>query len=187
MSKNTNSISNKDILEMIKPHDAVQILRQLSKQSNELREKIRQLAMEILNDVDPESITDDVYTELDGLDVEELWNRSGKTRHGYVDPADEAYEMFEEVIKPFIDEMKRYQKMGLNKEAKNYCVGIIKGITKFDEKSDSQFSEWAVDIPSEYLSTVVDEWKNDNPNVDEVKEIEELIKGIDGLYIYRNC
>jgi len=66
MSKNTNSISNKDILEIIKPDDALQILRQLAKQSNEMREKIQQLAMEILCDVDPESITDDVYFELDG-------------------------------------------------------------------------------------------------------------------------
>jgi len=65
--------------------------------------------------------------------------------------------------------------MGLNEEAKNYCIGIIKGILKFDEESDSEFSEWAVDIPSEYLSTVVDEWKKDNPNADELKEIEGLI------------
>jgi hypothetical protein len=176
MSKNTNSISNKDILEIIRPDDALQILRQLVKQSNEMREKIQQLAMEILSDVDSESITDDVYFELDGLDVEELWERSGKTRHGYVDPVDEAFEMFEEVIKPFIDEMKRYQKMGLNKEAKNYCIGIIKGILKFDEESDSEFSEWAVDIPSEYLSIVVDEWKKDNPSADELKEIVGLIE-----------
>ena len=176
MNKNTNSISNKDILEIIKPDDALQILRQLAKQSNEMRKIIQQLAMEILSNVDPESITDDVYFELDGLDVEELWKRSGKTRYGYVDPVDEAFEMFGEVIKPFIDEMKRYQKMGLNEEAKNYCIGIIKGISKFDEESDSEFSEWAVDIPSEYLSTVVDEWKKDNPNADEVKEIEGLIE-----------
>ena len=176
MSKNTNSICNKDILDIIKPDDALQILRQLAKQSNEIREKIQKLAMEILSDVDSESIADEVYFELNGLDVEDLWDRSGKTRHGYVDPVDEAFEMFEEVIKPFIDEMKRYQKMGLQEEAKNYCIGIIKGITKFDEESDSKFSEWAVDIPSEYLSTVVDEWKKGDPNANDVEEIERLIE-----------
>jgi hypothetical protein len=176
MSKNTNSFSNKDFLEIIKPDDALRILRQLAKQSNEVREKIQQLAMEILSDVDPESISDDVYSELDGLDVEELWDRSGKTRHGYVDPGDEAYEMLEEVLNPFIDEMKRYQKMGLNEEAKKYCIGIIMGISKFSQESNSEFSEWAVDAPSEYMSTVADEWKKGNPFADEVNEIEGLFE-----------
>jgi hypothetical protein len=176
MSKNTNSFSNKDILEIIKPDDALRILRQLAQQNNEVKEKIQQLAMEILSDVDPEEVSDDVYSELDGLDVEELWDRSGKTRHGYVDPVDEAYEMFEKVLNPFIDEMKRYQKMGLNEEAKKYCIGIIMGISKFSEESNSEFLEWAVDAPSEYLSTVVDEWKKGNPGAEEVKEIEGLFE-----------
>lgn len=176
MSNSTNSFNNQDILEIIKPDDALRILRLLAEQSNEVREKIQLLAMEILSDVDPESISDDVYAELDGLDVEELWDRSGKTRHGYVDPGEEACEMFEEVLNPFIDEMKKYQKMGLNEEAKNYCIGIIMGISKYSEESNSQFLDWAADVPAEYMNTVIDEWKKGNPFADEVKEIEELFE-----------
>ena len=176
MSNSKNSFNNKDILEIIKPDDALRILRLLENESNEMREKIQQLAMEILSDVDPESISDDVYADLDRLDVEELWDRSGKTRHGYVDPGEEACEMFEEVLNPFIDEMKNYQKIGLNEDAKNYCIGIIMGISKYSEESNSQFLDWAADVPSEYMNTVIDEWKKGNPFADEAKEIEELFE-----------
>ena len=176
MSENTNSLSNVDILDLIKPDEALRILRRLAHQSDEVREKIKQIAIEIISVVDPESISDDVYYELYRIDVEELWDRSGKTRHGYVDPVDEACEMFEEVLNPFIDEMKRYQRMELNELAKKYCIGIIMGISKYSEESISAFSEWAVDVPSEYLNTVVDEWKKSNPGADEVKEIEGLLE-----------
>jgi hypothetical protein len=50
------------------------------------------------------------------------------------------------------------------------------GISKFSQESNSEFSEWAVDVPENYLSTVVDEWKKGNPGADEVKEIEGLFE-----------
>ena len=131
--------------------------------------------MKILSEVDNEEIACDVFFDLDSIEVEELWDRSGKSRHGYVDPVDEAYVMFEETIEPYLAEMKKYQKMGLQKQAKNLCIGIIEGIRQYDSESKSEFLDWAVDIPSEYLSEVVDKWKKGNPDVLDIKEIEELL------------
>ena len=47
---------------------------------------------EILS-ADKETIASAVYLELNRLDVEELWDRSGSTRHGYVEPNEMASEM----------------------------------------------------------------------------------------------
>lgn len=37
-------------------------------------------------DVDLEDIASEVYFELDCLRVEDVWDQSGSTRDGYVDP-----------------------------------------------------------------------------------------------------
>ena len=80
--------------------------------------------------------------------------RSGRTRYGYVDPGDAAWEMFEEALNPFIDEMKKNQKRALPAVAKTYCIGIIKGLWRFDEESVSDFIDWVTDAPREYVHTV---------------------------------
>jgi len=49
------------------------------------------------------------YDELNSLDVDGLYSRSGRTRHGYVALHDEAWERFEEAISPFINEMKQIE------------------------------------------------------------------------------
>jgi len=69
---------------------------------------------------------------LDSIEVEEVWDRSGRTRNGYVEPTEMAFPMFEDALDPFIEEMKKYQKLSMFAEAKNYCIGILKGISRFE-------------------------------------------------------
>jgi hypothetical protein len=67
--------------------------------------------------------------------------------------------MFEETLQPFRDEMGKYQRLSMLREADLVCQGILKGIYDFDEESSSEFKEWAVDAPGEYFGTVLDDWK----------------------------
>ena len=41
---------------------------------------------------------------LDSIEVEEVWDRSGRTRNGYVEPTEMAFQMSEEALDPFIEE-----------------------------------------------------------------------------------
>ncbi|MGE5633203.1 MAG: hypothetical protein ACM3TR_19220 [Caulobacteraceae bacterium] len=132
--------------------------------------------MKVLNDADSDDIAFAVYNELDRLEVETLWDRSGTTRNGHVEPSEEAWVMFEEALKPFADKIKKYQKIGMFLEAKNYCIGIIKGIQEYECKSQSEFKNWAVDAPAEYKSKILNEWKEGHPDLHDVAEVEEIIR-----------
>lgn len=172
----TKRINKKNIIQSLSPDDALNILNILIKEDRSLEEKVYQIAMQIFNDVDTEDITSDVYNELDMIDVEELWQRSGKTRYGYVDPSEESWVMFEEVLAPFIDEMKKHQKLATPSLAKKYCIGIIQGIQEFEKESNSDFKDWAVDAPSEYAQDVFNEWKKDETNEEDIIEVQKILK-----------
>ena len=127
--------------------------------------------------VDPESIADDVFRSLDSLDYDDLNGRAGRTRHGYVEPDQAAWDLFEEALTPFIDEMAKNHKRALPAVAKAYCIGIIKGLQMYDNGSSSDLSDWLQDAPGEYIDTVIDEWKKGNPSGEDVAEVLSIVKG----------
>ena len=147
----------------------------LLKENPDLEDKIFKIADQILENVDSENIMEDVYYELNKLDVEELWDRSGKTRYGYVEPYEESWNMIDEVLEPFIDEMHKYQERAMFIEAKEHCIGIIRGIHKF-RNSSSEFLNWAVDAPEEKIISVFDEWKEGKPSEEDIAEISQIMK-----------
>ena len=114
----TKKKRKQNIFNIITPDDAFAILRTLAKEDKGIAKRIEQLAMEYLSDVDVEHVTDDVYSALDFIDVHDLWDRSGSTRDGYVDPSEMSWEMFEEALEPFLEELKKYRKLSMPAEAK---------------------------------------------------------------------
>jgi hypothetical protein len=47
-----------------------------------------------------------LYDELDALEVGDVWDRAGPTRHGYVEPSEAADQMIEGVLAPFLEELE---------------------------------------------------------------------------------
>ena len=74
------------ILASITGSDALSILKQLAERDNRFAEAICETARELLGDVDSEDVAMAVQMELESLDVEEVWDRSGATRDGYIEP-----------------------------------------------------------------------------------------------------
>ena len=147
-----------DIFDQISPNEALKILRQLSKTDKELKNKIIELAKELLIDVDVDEICEAVYYALDGIDVHELWDRAGPKRDGYSSPEDMSVEMFEETLEPFVQEMQRLMDLKISQEAKEYCMGILKGIYQYEKDSGSEFKDWATDLPGESFGDILSEW-----------------------------
>jgi hypothetical protein len=143
-----------------------------------LVKKAYAIAVEIVGEANVDEIADDVYDALDSLDIDDVYNSSGRTRDGYVDPTDRAWEMFEEALYPFVNEMKKNQQRGLPTEAKIHCIGMIKGLQRYEKESTSDVSEWVPDAPNESIITVVDEWKKGNPSSDDIAEIMKIVEGI---------
>ena len=162
---------------MISADDALAILRLLAKEDAKIANRIEQIAIEYLSDVDIEDIASEVYFDLDSIAVEEVWDRSGRTRDGYVEPTEMAFQMFEDALEPFVAEMKKYQELSMFVEAKKYCIGILSGIYKFENESTSEYKEWAVDAPAECFGWVVDEWKKGQKGItdEELEEVKEVM------------
>ena len=148
-----------EILESITGSDALSILNALAQRDEKIKTTIEKIAVDILSAVNVDEIAANVQRALEWLQVEDVWARAGANREGYVEPGDVAWEMFEEALRPFRDDVVKYKKLSMPKEAALYCLGILKGICAFDKDSKTQYKEWAADAPGEYFAFILEDWK----------------------------
>jgi hypothetical protein len=167
---------NDNILDKISAEKALNILRRLAYKDPVIAQQIEKEARQLLKEVDIEEIYEDVFSVLDGIDVEELWDRSGPSRHGYSSPEDMAVEMIEEELEPYNKEVTKYLELGMVKEAKFYCMGVLKGIYQFVQESKSAFKDWATDIPEECFGDLLEEWKNRTKNKNDINDMDKFIE-----------
>lgn len=146
-------------LKSITGADALAILEILAGRNENLAQEIDAVAKELLSQVEMEEVAANVQMELEFLHIEDVWDRSGAKRDGYVDPGDAAWEMFEEALGPFQSEMDKYKQLSMLKEAELTCQGILKGIYSFDKESSTEYKQWAVDAPGEYFRVILNDWK----------------------------
>ena len=157
--------------------EASQTLRVLLDENPDLMKKTYDCAVKVTSTVDAEDIANDVLSSLDDLDYDDLNGRAGRTRHGYIEPDQAAWDLFEEALNPFIDEIVKNQKRALPAVAKAYCIGIIKGLQMYEKGSCSELSDWLQDAPGEYIDTVVDEWKKGSPSSEDIADVMRFVKG----------
>ena len=148
------------LLEQISGEEALKILRLLSAQDQDIENRIEELAENILKDVDLEEVSEEVFSDLDNIDVHDLWDQSGAKSDGeYISTEEMAYEMIENELKPHINNFIRLHKLGLDRESISYCMGLLKGIYLYSNESSSEFKDWATDIPEEFFRQIMEEWK----------------------------
>ena len=176
MAKTKKSSRKQNIFNIITPDDAFVILQTLAKEDKEIAKRIQQLAMEYLSDIDIEGIADEVYSALEFIDVHDLWDNAGPTTDGYVDVNDLAWEMFEDALQPFLDELKKYQKLSMSTEAKYQCMGILQGLYRFEKESNSEFKDWVEDTPGECFRSVLDEWRDSCESSEDLEEMKTFIQ-----------
>ena len=157
--------------------EAAHTLKLLLDENPDLMKRIYDCAVKVTATVDADDIADDVFNSLDILDYDDLNGRAGRTRHGYVAPDQAAWDLFEEALAPFVNEMAKNHKRALPAVAKIYCIGIIKGLQRYEESSVSDLSDWLQDAPGEYIDAVVDDWKKGNPSDEDVAEVLNVVKG----------
>ena len=150
---------NKKTLDAINPSEALQILKMLGQEDTNIKKRIEEIFLNQVQEIEVSEISDEVFFDLDFLDVEELWDRSGPNRDGYTDPTDAASEMIEEVIEPHLEKMKRLHSLGMFHEEMRYCMGVISGLHTFESESTTKFKEWAEDVSGEVASQILMEWK----------------------------
>jgi hypothetical protein len=167
-----------NIFETISPNEALEIIRRLAKTDKVLKEKIVELAENLIRAVDVDEVCECVFDALDCIDVHELWDRAGPNRDGYTSPEEMSFEMFEEAIAPYIKEMHRLFDLKMHREAKLYCMGILKGIYQYEADSGSKFKDWATDIPGETFGSILRSWGKNS----KIKDKNEMKN-----YIHEEC
>ena len=166
----------REIIDHLSPTDALSVLRTLADSDEALARRIAEMATARLSGVDLEEVAAVLYDELDTLEVEEVWDRAGRTRHGYVEPGEAADQMIEEVLAPFLEELTKYQRLGMNTEANRMCMGLLLGLYRFKHESTSEFKDWVPDAPGIFAETVVDAWKAGSPSRADVKAVKAFVE-----------
>lgn len=165
----------KNILDKISPNEALEILKILANSDKQIKRKIFDIAEKMVKNIEFDGICDNVFWALDGIDVHDLWNRSGSTVDGYISPGEMAIEMMEEELQPFQQEIFRLIELGMPQEAKLYCMGVLKGLYMYEHDSKSEFKDWATDIPGECFSYLLDEWKKRTKKESDINEMNDFL------------
>lgn len=87
-----------------------------------------------------------------------------------------AVEMMEEELEPYNKEVVKYLELGMAKEAKLYCMGVLKGIYQYEQESKSEFKDWAADVAGECFGYLLEEWKKRINNKDDLIEMDKFLE-----------
>ncbi|MDE3090809.1 MAG: hypothetical protein KGJ80_15645 [Chloroflexota bacterium] len=170
-----------DILNQLSADDALAVLRILA-HDEAIAARMHQVAETYLEGNAPhapedvEEIAEDVRAELEGLEVEEVWDRAGQTRHGYVEEGEVADEMIRRVLNPCLEDLTRYQRLGMAHEAMYLCMGLMQGLYEFQHQSESEFKDWATDLPIAYAEIALEKWRAGKPTPSAIKEMQTFIQ-----------
>jgi len=165
-----------DVIKKLTTEQALEVVKRLSEKGGEIREAVLAEARNLLTAVSVENTADEVFCVLDSIDVQDCWDRSGRSRHGYTEPSEAAVELVEEELQPFYDQAKRYRELGMPQQEATYCMGVILGIYRYEHESKSEFREWCVDVPIECAGYLLDTWRERHQDKASAKAMDEFIR-----------
>ena len=145
----------KGTLDRLSGDEAATVLRLLLKRHPELAKEISALAGSVIGEVSIEEIADTVEDEVRSLDLEDLNSRAGRHAYGYVEPTQAAWDLVEETVMPFLEDIKRRAEAGQQAAALNTCVGVVLGLYRLRHSQGDDFLGWAADAPDEMAGEAV--------------------------------
>lgn len=137
------------LIDDLTPDEHTSLLRTLLQRHPELEQEAAAIAAAILSSLDADRVADAVESEIRGRDAGELNGRAGRTRHGYVEPGDAAWELLEETIDPYAADLRRRLDCGQYGAALSMVVGIILGLYRCRRHDGTELLAWAEDFPAE--------------------------------------
>jgi hypothetical protein len=165
-----------DIISKLTGAQALKIVKRLGRKGGKLREAVLTEAMNVLTDIDLDETAEEVVAVLESVDVQDCWDRSGGSRDGYTSPDEAAAEIIEEELQPFFDQIERYHEIGLREQEAAYCMGVILGMYRYERESESEFRQWAADIPAEFGDFLLSKWRKRNPDKARINAMHEFIR-----------
>lgn len=96
-----------------------------------------------------------VEDALRALDQVDLAARAGPTRYGYTEPTQAAWELLEEALEPWLDDIIRRAGLGLADAAISIAIGSIGALRRVEGcDHDQLLLSWVPDFPAEATGNV---------------------------------
>lgn len=153
------SAKKASVLDRLRPEEAQTVLRRLLATHRELRSEVQQIAKSLLREVECESVADEVEEMVRDVGLDELGSRAGRHSWGYTEPGEAAWELLEECVSPFLEDLKRRLELGLDAEALEICKGIVLGLYRVRNERGDDVLQWAPDFPAETAAQAVATWR----------------------------
>ena len=142
-------------LDQLKGEEEATVLRLLLEKRPDLRKDVEAAAKSVIGDVSVEDVADAVEDAVGSLDLDDLNSRAGSHAYGYVEPSEAAWELVEEAVTPFLDDIKRWAETGQPNAAVAACAGVVLGLYRLRNNERDPFLGWAVDSPDEMAGEAV--------------------------------
>lgn len=159
--------SDKDkrsVLGNLKADEALDVLHRLLGTHPDLKKEAESIARSLMGEVNFEEIADEVQEAVSALDFDDLNARAGHHEQGYVEPDEAAWEILEEEIEPFIEDIQRRIELGLEAEALEVCKGVVLGLYRVAHSGGGPVAQWAPDFPAEAACNAIDAWLASGPS-----------------------
>jgi hypothetical protein len=150
------------VVEILSSEQALQVLRGLVAKGGDVADAVIAEAVALLSEVDREAVAHEVFILLDSIDVQDCWDRAGKHRHGYVHEDEVAYELIQEVLRPFDDKIAQYRQTAMELQEMQYTQGVVTGLYRYYNDSGSEFKDWCVDMPESFAQEIHESWRKRN-------------------------
>jgi hypothetical protein len=147
-----------NVLDKLDSAEAASVLGKLLDRHNELRSEAEAIASDMLTEISPDSVADEIEEALLQFDYDDLNGHAGSHSWGYVEPSEAAGELLEEALEPFVNDMKRRLEMGLEDQASQICQGILLGLYRVRGGRENDILNWAPDFPGEAAANALKVW-----------------------------
>ena len=154
-ARRTAAVRRASALDALTLQERAGLLEELLAARPELREQAEAMARGRLVNEDRAGVADDVESALRCCDIDELSSRAGyHPGRGYVDPSEAAYEILDETLQPFLDDLTRRGELGMTAAAVELAVGILCGLYACRAPGSESLLEYAADYPVERAADV---------------------------------
>ncbi len=100
-----------------------------------------------------QEVAEELAMELGAVDPFEVGARAGKRPWGYVEVGQALFEVFEEILDPYVEDVRKLKALGYRDAATEACKGILLGLYSTDQEGIVDWLEWSPDLCSEATST----------------------------------
>jgi hypothetical protein len=138
---------------------------------NRILRRSKEFYVEDLSRADTDLIAETIFTDLDIIDIDDLWDNGdefvseSKNCDEEIDDMiqEEVYKIVMNILEPFHGEMKRFRSIKSKAKEKIFCTGIIMGLDRYEASGCNDFREFSQNTLEFISQEIYVEWKAHNP------------------------